>query len=474
MKHYLLTILLFSATLTFAKQDDDLVEKDEIAYGQKAYGLFVPTNYGKPILGDLNHSNSGMTGLGIGKNNTEFDMQDIRAWQNNRPEISWRDNVFGYDNLRNNSRPQNPYPQHWRKNEAKNPTIVHLVKVGTSIPFYSHLFYDKEGRKKFGIALVAPFKLDLIMDYSEAYTAPVRNVDYRYGSEIRSILYFHKPYFNNLVFHLRPFYHECNHLGNEYQDWRTYTEHPVMRNNASANYWEIAVTLNDQCNRIENNLMVKVGFEHLLPGRSFWELRNQQLIDEKNAITPNDLKLDGFHPDYAYSWGKDQVSGNFFKIDSIQISSQNKIKWEAYIQLQLQLNNSPISNQHWVHLFALEARLKTRYGLATREKFVLKDNPMMDYQNPWGYRTYEEAKSAGYNYMSENYYHKIIPETDLPAHKQLNYAITCHWGWKYYPSPKSPFNVGLYLHGYYGLYPYGQLRNVTHYWYSGIALVVAH
>ena len=57
-------------------------------------------------------------------------------------------------------------------------------------------------------------------------------------------------------------------------------------------------------------------------------------------------------------------------------------------------------------------------------------------------------------------------------HSRAN-CYNLYWGWKFLPKDSHYINsVGLYLHGYYGIVPYGQFRNTGGYGYFGFSIVI--
>ena len=57
-------------------------------------------------------------------------------------------------------------------------------------------------------------------------------------------------------------------------------------------------------------------------------------------------------------------------------------------------------------------------------------------------------------------------------HKRA-WCVNAYFGWKFHPAPNWYYNsVGLYLHAYHGVVPYGQFRNTGGYNYLGFSIVV--
>jgi Protein of unknown function (DUF1207). len=85
----------------------------------------------------------------------------------------------------------------------------------------------------------------------------------------------------------------------------------------------------------------------------------------------------------------------------------------------------------------------------------------------------EVRNRAKYKYPTiswNSYYHKweVIPSKHSRA-----WCYNLYYGWRFFPKIlKYDNSIGLYLHGYYGIVPYGQFRNISNYSYVGFAIVL--
>jgi hypothetical protein len=106
---------------------------------------------------------------------------------------------------------------------------------------------------------------------------------------------------------------------------------------------------------------------------------------------------------------------------------------EYYVEYQFQRTNGFLANKRFVNLISFEVRNRLRYGYPIFKK------------TDTGWET-----------------------TEVTEKMQLNFNL--YAGYKFYPHSTNSQSIGLFLHGYRGLNPYGQLRNYPGYPFFGLSL----
>jgi hypothetical protein len=112
-------------------------------------------------------------------------------------------------------------------------------------------------------------------------------------------------------------------------------------------------------------------------------------------------------------------------------SSNNRA--EYYAEYQFQRANGFLASKRFVNLVSFEVRNRLRYGYPLFKKV----------DNVW-------------------------ETTEIKEKMQLNFNL--YLGYKFYPRSANTQSIGLFLHGYRGLNPYGQLRNYPGYPFFGLSL----
>ena len=138
-------------------------------------------------------------------------------------------------------------------------------------------------------------------------------------------------------------------------------------------------------------------------------------------------------------------------------------------------NNGPRS---WFKIYANEC--DTVFNRTMKNIFEFYVNYEWQRSSGWGVNenminvlSFEYRNRARYRYPSVNY-DKDKNEYYMfdSKHSRAN-CYNLYWGWKFLPKDSHYINsVGLYLHGYYGIVPYGQFRNTGGYGYFGFSIVI--
>jgi hypothetical protein len=108
-------------------------------------------------------------------------------------------------------------------------------------------------------------------------------------------------------------------------------------------------------------------------------------------------------------------------------------RFEYYADYQFQRADGPLASPRALNVFAIEARNRVRYGY-----------PL--------YRWIDGAWQA------------------QEVREQLVWSFNAYAGWRFFPKADGERGVGVYAHAYYGINPFGQLRNYTAYPFYALAV----
>lgn len=127
------------------------------------------------------------------------------------------------------------------------------------------------GKPKFGLAVTMPIHAQIWLDLLEPRTAPVVDTDYRIGLPIWTFIHrFDHRFVHNYTISLAPFVHESTHLGDELALQHREHNLPIRRENVSANWWELQLTLNAEEERLSQNHCFRLGLMMLWSPKSGW------------------------------------------------------------------------------------------------------------------------------------------------------------------------------------------------------------
>ncbi len=273
------------------------------------------------------------------------------------------------------------------------------LDLGTQIPIYSGEISPAWG---FGITL--PASMHVFEDMFDSFTAPVINVDFRFGLPKLSAIYrlTDAGLFRNISVAWLPWFHESTHLGDEITIYRKNLNLPITRVNVSYEYTELFVTLNDPDGHRGNNHALRLGTMVRISNR-------------------------------GYGWYG--VTNNFEANFTGDLGLRNSTeRFEVYLNYEFQRASGWLASSRALNIISFEVRNRVRYGIPT---FILKD----------GMTTVKE-----------------VPE-------ERTWTFNAMIGYKFLSAHEFSGSLGVYLHGYYGINPYGMLRNISNYRFLGIAFV---
>ena len=139
---------------------------------------------------------------------------------------------------------------------------------------------------------------------------------------------------------------------------------------------------------------------------------------------------------------RNNLAKSWFKIyanegDTVYNRDMTNI-FEFYLNYEWQRSKGWAVKDNMINVLSAEIRNRARYR----------------------YPTMDKDKTTGELYLF-----------DSPHTRATCYNV--YWGWKFLPKDRHYINsVGFYLHGYYGIVPYGQFRNTGGYGYVGFSIVV--
>ena len=153
---------------------------------------------------------------------------------------------------------------------------------------------------------------------------------------------------------------------------------------------------------------------------------------DKNRETLHSLRLGGLYRISNRGLGWFSVRKDAELTTDIDIPASN-YRAEYYAEYQFQRSSGFLASKRFVNLLSFEIRNRLRYGYPLFKKV----------DNVW-------------------------ETTEVKEKMQTNFNL--YVGYKFYPRSTNSQSIGLYLHGYRGLNPYGQLRNYPGYPFFGLSL----
>lgn len=287
----------------------------------------------------------------------------------------------------------------YSSNRNRSAKVFLNLDLGTQIPIYAG-----EIGSAWGYGVTLPMSMHVFEDMFDSFTAPLINVDFRFGlpkfSVIRRLS--NDGFVRNISVGWLPWFHESTHLGDEITIYRKNLNLPITRVNVSYEYTELFVTLNDPDGRREDNHAIRLGTMVRISNRGYgWY-----------GVTNN------FEANYTGDLGLRNSSERF----------------EAYLNYEFQRASGWLASPRALNIFSIELRNRVRYGIPT---FVLKD----------GVTTVREVA------------------------EERTWTINASIGYKFLSAHELSGSLGIYLHGYYGINPYGMLRNISDYRFLGLAFI---
>jgi hypothetical protein len=148
--------------------------------------------------------------------------------------------------------------------------------------------------------------------------------------------------------------------------------------------------------------------------------------------TRHSFRLGGLYRISSRGLGWFSVRKGVETLSDLNIPASN-YRAEYYAEYQYQRTRGFLASKRFVNLISFEVRNRLRYGYPLYKKV----------DNVW-------------------------ETTEIKEKMQLNFNL--YLGYKFYPRSNNTHSIGLFLHGYRGLNPYGQLRNYPGYPFFGLSL----
>lgn len=120
-------------------------------------------------------------------------------------------------------------------------------------------------------------------------------------------------------------------------------------------------------------------------------------------------------------------------VDDLGLETSD-IRFEYWFQYQMQRTDGFLANERAMNVFSLELRNRVRYGV-----------PVFRWENDAWNATGQEEQGM--------------------------WCVNAYLGYRFFPQGGRDQSLGAYFHFYYGVNPYGQLRNIYGYKYFGLSLV---
>ena len=274
--------------------------------------------------------------------------------------------------------------------------------MGTEIPLlYWNISGPDSGSK---LAISIPLSTSIWLDFSEPLTNPVVNTDYRVGS--LQINYLHELNFGfvkNVSLSFIPFFHESSHIGDEVTIYRIDSDFPIIRVNASRNTAEMALTINDENGKQDNNHSFKFGTSMMYDKtKGYYRMRAAE--GDTTKITPSDTRMEWYG---QYQWhGPSGIikDPKFTTVFSLELRNRLRYNYPYYISRPSSSTGPDEVNPTRKYVPSVNGYLGYRYrpnmektsyiGLYFR--FYLGINPHGQFRNIPGHRFY------GFSMVYEN------------------------------------------------------------------------
>lgn len=292
----------------------------------------------------------------------------------------------------------------------KNRTFKLFVEthIGVDIPLYATEFYDNKNTPDWLISSSIPMSMHVFEDMFDNVTAPVINTDYRFGSPaIKAIKYLNKEETNSYIDNISLTWLPIHHECTHLGD-------------------EITIFRKDNLFPITR---INVSYEYT---------QLQITLNDPEAKRENvhSLKFGGLLriSDRGLGWYSIRAEEGY-TIESLELK-ESENRFEYWVQYNMQRTEGFLASSRVMNVFSIEVRNRVKYGIPTFK--WLPDT------NTWETKFQDESRQ---------------------------WSVNAYLGYKFYPkSEEDSYGIGLYLHGYIGINPYGQLRNLNGYKYLGISL----
>ena len=198
--------------------------------------------------------------------------------------------------------------------------------------------------RNFGLSITWTMSAQIWLDLFEPLTSPIVNTDYRISLPTATFIHrVDKGFVRNYSIALSPYKHESTHIGDELQIQHRDEGYALSRVNVSYNYSELAVTLNEPEDRMQQNHTFRLGLILLHAPRDGWYSVKEDAGDGDPAYA---------HPRLS--------------------------PWEAYLQYQYQ---SPSSRHGIQGIASAEVRNRAVYGYdLTLRQGAIETDPVPDYR----------------------------------------------------------------------------------------------
>ncbi len=281
--------------------------------------------------------------------------------------------------------------------------------VGGEIPIYN--YRSKRGKNRFSVSM--PISFSVWFDFTENYTAPILNTDYRFAPlEFNFFRKFSGEKFKNVTVKFQPFFHESTHIGDELTISRMNDSLPVTRVNVSYETYNISLMINDPMDKVEKNHSFKLGARILINGHRGWY---------SISSYEGDTTLFDFSSEYA---------------DEGRVRTKYWV--EPYFQYQYQDPEAMLSFGKTMFTVSIDNSLRVKHG----------------------YPFEVDGKER-----KQELYDRII------SNEFYAYSGNFLFGWQFYDTNKELSGLGIYARFYLGLNYHGQFRNIPLYNYMGMTII---
>jgi len=294
----------------------------------------------------------------------------------------------------------------------RNFKVFVETHLGVDIPFYAVDFYEKKSsnRLDWSFAASIPLSIHVFEDMFDNVTAPVINTDYRFGSPaIKGIKYFHseEKTFTKFVDNISFIWLPFSHECTHLGD-----EITIFRKD---NLFPITrMNVSYEYTQLQITINDPVGRRENVHSLKFGGLFR---------ISERGMGWYSIRPEEGYT------------IESLDLKESQE-RFEYWIQYNMQRSEGFLASKRVPNILSVELRNRIKYGIPTFK--------WIEEENTWETKLQDESRQ---------------------------WSINAFVGYKFYPkSEEDSYAIGLYLHGYLGINPYGQLRNIGGYKSLGLSL----
>ena len=266
--------------------------------------------------------------------------------------------------------------------------------MGTEIPLLSWNISGPDSGSKLAISI--PLSTSICLDFNEPLTNPVVNTDYRVGSfQINYLQELNLGFVKNASLSFIPFFHESSHIGDEITIYRIQSDFPITRVNATRNTAEMALTINDENGKQENNHSFKFGASMLYDkAKGYYRMRAAE--GDTTKITPSDTRMEWYG---QYQWhGPSGIINDpkFTSIFSIEFRNRLRYNYPFYISRPSSSTGPDEINPTQKYVPSVNGYLGWRYRpdiektsyIGVYFRFYLGLNPHGQFRNMPGHRFY--------------------------------------------------------------------------------------